>query len=181
MFEEKVELKNKKIVTIGLIATKDNFIVCAVDENNKIVGKCVFEIVTREIKSISSPKFNGQEKYLIKDKNILNGNINSSIVSQEFIKENNLKIGSNLSICKLSQIEILSEDFFKVGLGTLMIKKMEEFAVSKNCQKISGWFYPNGNFWYGASSFYSKNGFNFIKDEKGITHITKTLQASKEK
>ena len=68
MFEEKVELKNKKIVTIGLIATKDNFTVCAVDENNKIVGKCVFEIVNRKIKSISSPKFNDQEKYLIKDK-----------------------------------------------------------------------------------------------------------------
>lgn len=181
MFEEKVELKNKKIATIGLIATKDSFIVCAVDENNKIVGKCVFEIVNREIKSISSPKFIGQENYLIKNRNILNGNINSSIISQEFIKENNLKIGSNLNICKLNQIEILSEDFFKVGLGSFMINKMEEFAVSKNCQEISGWFYPNGNFWHGASSFYSKNGFDFIKDENGITYITKTLEVSKEK
>ena len=174
MFEEKVKLKNGKFVTIALIATKDNYIICAVDDNSRIVGKCVFEIVTREVKRLSSGKFKNstEGKYLVKEKNKLSNGISCLIISEEELKENNFLIDVQTDICKLNQIEILHEDFFKVGLGSIMIKKMKNFAKIGHCQEINGWFFPNGNFWHGAADFYAKNGFSFIKKKSGQTYIT---------
>ena len=171
MFEEEVSLKNQEVVFVSLIKTKDNYIFSAVTRTGEIVGKCVFEICTLEV----IPFKNGQDKFLLKEKNEFNGNISSKIVNLDFLKANNIKVNSKINICKLNQIEISNEKFFKVGLGTTLVKRMEKFAISKNCNEIYGWFYPNGNFWHGASTFYSKNGFSFKKDENNMTIITKNI------
>lgn len=173
MFEEKVKLKNGKVATISLIATKDNYIISAVDDNCGIVGKCVFEIATREIKQLKRMKSEDltEAKYLVKEKNKLNNEISCSIISKAELMGNNFQIDVATTVCNLNQIEILHEDYFKVGLGSLMIRKMKEFARLEHCQEISGRFYPNGNFWHGAADFYARNGFSFMKKDNGATYI----------
>lgn len=166
MLEEKIKLKNGKFVTIDLLETKDNFLVSAVDENGEIVGKCVFEICSRTVKEL--PKMNFGRKYIIKDTNIKNG----AITCLPIVK----KIEVSPKVCKLCQIEITSDNFFQIGLGSMMMKKMEEFVRTKNCNEINGWFFAYGNFWYGSKDFYIKNGFSFEKDDSGMINIKKELQ-----
>lgn len=170
MLEENVKLKNDKIVKISLLTTKDNFNIIATDEDGNIVGKCIFEICSRELKENAILG----RKFLIVDKNINNGAISSLPI-------NKLPNSMKNKVCKLCQIEILSDKFVGVGLGSLMLKKMEDFISTKGCQEIVGWFFAYGNFWYNSKDFYIKNGFSFVKDDRGATHIVKTLEMSKEK
>lgn len=182
MFKESVRLKNDKLVNISLLITKDNYIFTAIDAKNNIVAKCVFKILRREVTYLANTKLKKYEgKYLIKDTNQLNKSASSKIVEESYILKNNLSKNSNIYVCQLDLIEITDENYFKTGLGSLIFKKMEEFAKTQNCQEIVGWFYPNGNLWYGAKDFYIKNGFSFEQDIGGKLTLRKSNLLSKEK
>lgn len=71
-------------------------------------------------------------------------------------------------------IEILDERFYKVGLGTALIKEVEKFAIKNGCDSIEGMYLPNGKFKCCAENFYKRNGFEFYVD-LGQTCIRKKL------
>ena len=169
---EKYILKNNRLVNISFLETRNKFMFCASNHKNEIVGKCVFSIENCELKILNT-------KTLIKCKNILDGSISCIHPNKEQLKVFNI-IKQPQNICFINEIEITDKDFFKKGLGTLLMKKTEEFANSLNCSKIFGWFYPNGEFWYGAKEFYAKNGFKFINNNNQI-FISKEIEASREK
>lgn len=162
MNEKTVKLKNGKMVKIQLLTLKDKYAICATDEHDNIISKCVFAIFQRKISKHAKSK-----KYTVKDVNILDGSATCKISdSAADLKE--------ATFCKLDSIEILDERYFKVGLGSEMLKNMETFAKTQDCKNITGWFYPNGNFWYGAKDFYLKNNFTF-SDENGKVILNKDI------
>ena len=71
-------------------------------------------------------------------------------------------------------ISILEREFYKVGLGTEMIKEVEKFAIKMGCDSIQGIYLPNGEFQFGAHDFYRRNGFEFYKD-LGVNCIRKKI------
>ena len=117
---------------------------------------------------------------MIKKTNPLNKSFTSQIVDKNFLAANNLQDNLKANLCILDEIEITDKEYFKIGLGSLLFKKMEAFAKSNDCQEIVGWFYPNGEFWHGAKDFYIKNGFTFKQDNDRII-LRKNIMPTKEK
>ena len=181
MIKEKTKLKNGKFVYINLFNTKDNYIITASNEEGHIVAKCIFEISTQEVRLIKDTKIKKFEgKYLVKRTNPLNKSFTSQIVDKNFLTTNYLQCNSKVNLCMLDEIEITDKEYFKIGLGSLLFKKVEMFAKSNDCQEIMGWFYPNGDFWHGAKAFYIKNGFTFKQDNDRII-LRKNIMPTKEK
>ena len=181
MIKEKIKLKNGKFVYINLFSTKDNYTITAAEEEGRIVAKCIFEILTQKVSLIKDTKIKKFEgKYLIKKTNPLNNSFTSQIVDKNFLAANNLQDNLKANLCILDEIEIMDKEYFKVGLGSLLFKKMETFANSNGCKEIVGWFYPNGDFWHGAKTFYIKNGFTFKQDNDRII-LRKNIMPTKEK
>lgn len=181
MIKEKTKLKNGKFVYINLFSTKDNYMITAAEEEGRIVAKCIFEISTQKVSIIKDTKIKKLEgKYLIKKTNPLNNSFTSQIVDKNFLAINNLQNISKVNLCMLDEIEITDKEYFKIGLGSLLFKKMEAFVKSNDCQEIVGWFYPNGDFWHGAKAFYINNGFTFKQDNDRII-LRKNIMPTKEK
>jgi len=83
-------------------------------------------------------------------------------------------------ICQLHRIEILDKRFFKVGLGSCLLKALESIAIKNNCSQIEAFFSPFGDFSHGALSFYKNNGFEFYKHPRFNTdYIRKYLSNCK--
>jgi len=66
--------------------------------------------------------------------------------------------------CHLDKIEIIDEKFYKVGLGTKMIKAMESIISKYNCSYIESLFSPFGKFQNGSELFYDRNNFTIYED-----------------
>ena len=181
MIKEKIKLKNGNFAYITLVSTKDNYMITAAEEEGRIVAKCIFEILTQKVSLIKDTKIKKLEgKYLVKRTNSLNKSFTSQIVDKNFLTTNNLQYNSKVNLCILDEIEITDKEYFKIGLGSFLFKKMEAFAKSNDCQEIVGWFYPNGEFWHGAKDFYIKNGFTFKQDNDRII-LRKNIMPTKEK
>ena len=77
--------------------------------------------------------------------------------------------------CHLDKIEILDEKFYKVGLGSKLIKAMENVISKYNCAYIEGLFAPYGKFQNGAEIFYDRNNFEIYEDPvmEGIKFLHK--------
>lgn len=76
--------------------------------------------------------------------------------------------------CYLNRIEITQNSYARKGIGTMLIKCMESFAVKHYCFSVDGRFYPFGDLGQHARAFYTKNGYNLYKDGYE-TYICKTL------
>ena len=76
--------------------------------------------------------------------------------------------------CYLYRIEILDTNFAHIGLGTQMLRFMEQIAYKGNCYSIDGKFYPFGELGAYAKDFYIKNGYSVDK-EYYETFISKRL------
>ena len=68
--------------------------------------------------------------------------------------------------CRLYSIGIEEDEFYRVGLGSALIKQVEEYALAKNCHKIEGWFSPIDRDNEATKRFYERNGFKFKRDEE---------------
>ena len=81
--------------------------------------------------------------------------------------------------CHLDKIEIIDEKFYKVGLGTKMIKAMESIISKYNCSYIEGLFSPFGKFQNGSELFYDRNNFTIYEDTvmDGIKFLYKECKA----
>lgn len=181
-------LKGGIKATLNLSIVDNDFYIFAKDENNINVGFCHFGITYEferkmgkafrenyakhnNIPIEQAPKtmltrVSDQEHFDIKDDKIIlsNGDIYN-------IKE---------IICHLYRIEILDERFFKVGLGSCLLKALESVAVKNNCSQIEAFFSPFGDFSHGALIFYKNNGFEFYKHPRFNTdYIRKYLVNSK--
>lgn len=76
--------------------------------------------------------------------------------------------------CYLNRIEVFDEKFAHIGLGTQILKFMEETATDYRCFQVEGKFYPFGEFGAYAKSFYIKNGYEIYKEDYE-TYISKSL------
>jgi hypothetical protein len=84
----------------------------------------------------------------------------------------------NETSCHLDKIEILDAKFYKVGLGTKLIKAMEIVISKYNCSFIEGLFSPFGRFKNGTEIFYDRNNFVIYEDPvmEGIKFLYKDCQ-----
>ena len=178
----KVKLKNNLEAKINITHNSNVFVISAKDDNNNTVGFCKFKIVYLYKKILSQ---NFREKYAkynkISLKEVPTTHLYKAIDAKKFTIENNSVVLCNGNsypienvICELSRIEITNKNYYKVGLGSQMLKHMEQIAKDNNCTSIEGMYIPNGEFQLGALPFYKNNGFVFTK-EYGLTTITKSL------
>ncbi len=187
-------LSNERVVKLCFISTKDDFLICALNDSGTSVGKCRFEIIDKTIHPLNKrqlQKFShhynegGQSEnplFLVKEKNVNNGETRSYITTKRpQTPPTSDATTSSTKVCKLQSIEVLSDEFFKVGLGSAMFKEMEKFAKTQNCTQIEAWFSPYGNFWSGSQGFYTKNGFKIEKDENGTVFATKEIVSFRQK
>ncbi len=177
MFENKeIDLKNGKSACIQLVKTNDGYNLIASANKDGIVAKCLFDICTREVLQMKNANIKANiNRYLIKEKSILNGEIYSKIVDKNYIIKNNIPFGEETNVCRLKQIEILNEEYANIGIGSYLIKCAETFALEKGCYMIYGFFYPHGNLWYATQNFYKKNGFYLVKDENNMINVKKII------
>ncbi len=77
--------------------------------------------------------------------------------------------------CHLDKIEIIDDKFYKVGLGTKLLKTMERIIAKYNCSYIEGLFSPYGRFQNGSELFYDRNNFDIYEDPvmEGIKFLYK--------
>lgn len=77
--------------------------------------------------------------------------------------------------CHLDKIEIINGKFYKVGLGTKLLKTMERIITKYNCSYIEGLFSPYGKFQNGSELFYDRNNFDIYEDPvmEGIKFLYK--------
>lgn len=76
--------------------------------------------------------------------------------------------------CYINRIEIKRENYSHMGIGTMLLKHMEKFAMKNYCYNIDGRFYPFGELGKHARAFYIKNDYQIYKDGYE-TYIGKTL------
>ena len=76
--------------------------------------------------------------------------------------------------CYLNRIEILDPKYSHIGLGTQILKFMEQISYKANCCSVEGKFYPFGELGKHAKDFYLKNGYEIYK-EYYETYISKYL------
>ncbi len=73
----------------------------------------------------------------------------------------NLKWGKS---CYLNVVEIVDNNYARQGLCSKILRFMEYIAARQSCYKIEGKFYPFGDLGNYAKDFYTKNGYNIIKE-----------------
>jgi len=153
-----------------------SYIIRAYDDDMNVVGCCYFDIESLFQRNLSeneriekSPFFGGLEKtpktseiYVTKatlDKYDIDGKILTFIS-----KGKTLKFLLKFARCRLGLIEIKRRDFFKTGLGTTMLKVMENFATQHFCTSVYAHYQPLGDFSSGSRRFYDRNGFKIEYD-----------------
>lgn len=184
--KKKVSLKDGKIAYLLLygISGGDFTVICAKNKNGSRVAECIFSYMYVFERPLSS-----------KDREIISKKNNVPLESVPYVKEFKLdefhtqkyKISGNEIVfsngdrfkvkrkyLNLIGIKILNREFYKVGLGTAMIKEVEKLALKNGCDSIEGMYFPNGEFHFGTNEFYKRNGFEFYR-ELGVRCIRKKL------
>ena len=166
-----ITLPNGKEVTLVLTHDDYNFFISALDENRIKVGQCKFNIEKFFIEEYTPGKFQHIVRLNVTRLDHYNATGNT------YIRDTGEVFNYEKTITTLDSINILSDDYFKVGLGTAMYKEMEKVSRTYNSSSIEGFYNPNGKFAHGAEKFYINNGFTFDKTTyKSLTVVRKTLQ-----
>lgn len=76
--------------------------------------------------------------------------------------------------CYVNRIEVKTENYSHMGIGTMLLNHMEKFATKNYCYNVDGRFYPFGELGKYARAFYIKNNYHVYKDGYE-TYISKTL------
>ncbi len=151
-----------------------SYIVRAYDcdsEERNVVAVCYFDIERLFQRHLSENEilknaqyFGGIEKtpktseLFLKKKDLPNYNIKNNILifkTHGIDKLFPLKFAK----CYLESIEIKNEEYFKVGLGSAMLKVVEAFAIANDRYMMYAHYAPYGKFQTGTKNFYMKNGF----------------------
>ena len=166
-----ITLPNGKEVTLVLTYDDYNFFISALDENRIKVGQCKFNIEKIFREQYTPGKFQHVVRLNVTRLDHFNATGNT------YIRDTGEVFDYDKTITTLDSINILSEDYFKVGLGTAMCKEMEKVSRTYNSSSIEGFYNPNGKFAHGAERFYKNNGFTFDKTTyPSLTVVRKILQ-----
>ena len=179
-----VNLKNNLKAEIKLSESEELNSLFAYDENNKVVGFCYFSLFHTYHKSApESFRLSYAKKHKINVEDApttYNFKININSTEKFTVNNNTITFENGKSydydkiVCKINEIEIVDERYFKVGLGKALLTEVENFALNHNCKTIKGKYLPKGNFYHGTHQFYQRNGFKF-ENENNETMIIKTL------
>ncbi len=187
MFDKKYVKIKDEIITLCKIQQIDGEFICAVNNHPYIVAKCHFDIVKKFSRNLTTQELELTEKlksYKLYRNNKFNLTITSKTLSiyKNNIHDNLLTLDNHTYIledtfCRLDNIEICDDKYYKVGLGSAIIKHLSNYAKASGCKRIQGWYYPNGRFEEGAKDFYIRNGFEFVQDEyNNKTNVVKNLE-----
>lgn len=178
--------KNKEVSLEYLNVNPQSFIIKAKDCHGNVVGSCYFNI-----EKLFKRKLSEKER---QEKSAYYGGLDKTPMTESIYIDNytkrTYKIEQNVlydkkggkeipyyfefAKCHLKIIEIKDKEYFKTGLGTLMFKVMEKFAIQEQCSQIYARYQPYGDFASGTRSFYIKNGFTIEAD-----HVDKKCYATK--
>lgn len=178
-----VNLKNGLKAELHLEKNKNNFYIYATAGNYKKVAFCTF-CLSYKIEQILTDQerldyANKHNIHFEETPSIMNKYVDDSKIAKTngiLLKTTNGKIYKVAeTICHLDKIEIIDEKFYKVGLGTKMIKAMESIISKFNCSYIEGLFSPFGKFQNGSELFYDRNNFTIYEDPvmEGIKFLYK--------
>ena len=173
---KKIDLYGGKSVFLEMILDDDTSYIIRAYSGLDVVGVCYFDIekfyqrkLSHDERLANAPFFGGIEK-TPKTCEILTTKKDKD---KYIIKDNLLLFKSRgkwhyfplqWAKCELELIEIKHKDFFKTGLGTAMLKTMEEFILQDGCTQIYAHFQPIGAFAKGSRKFYERNGFSIEHD-----------------
>jgi len=182
-----VNLKNGLKAELHLEKNKNNFYIYATAGNYKKVAFCTF-CLSYKIEQILTD----QERLDYANKHNIPfeetpSTINKYVDDSKIAKTNGILLKTTKgkiykvaeTTCHLDKIEIIDEKFYKVGLGTKMIKAMESIISKYNCSYIEGLFSPFGKFQNGSELFYDRNNFTIYEDTvmDGIKFLYKECKA----
>ena len=182
-----VNLKNGLKAELHLEKNKNNFYIYATAGNYKKVAFCTF-CLSYKIEQILTD----QERLDYANKHNIPfeetpSTINKYVDDSKIAKTNGILLKTTKgkiykvaeTTCHLDKIEIIDEKFYKVGLGTKMIKAMESIILKYNCSYIEGLFSPFGKFQNGSELFYDRNNFTIYEDTvmDGIKFLYKECKA----
>lgn len=183
-----VNLKNGLKAELHLEKTKNDFYIYATIPGDYIkVGFCTFNLAFKVKKTLTNQeRLDYAKKHNMsfeKTPTSLNKYVDDSKIEKtngtllKTTSGNMYKIDE--TICQLAKIEIIDEKFYKVGLGTKMIKAMESIISKYNCSYIEGLFSPFGKFQNGSELFYDRNNFTIYEDPvmDGIKFLYKECKA----
>lgn len=177
-----ITLKNNLKVQLHLDKTKNSYHLYATAGSYKKVGFCTFTLTYKYIKPLTD-----QERLDYANKHNIPfekaptmrkkkaTNPKTFLIDGDYIVVKNGRYKIVETICYLDKIEILDSNYFKVGLGSYLLKAMEIIIAKHNCSYIEGVFAPFGRFQSGAEIFYDRHDFEIIEDPElhGIKHIYK--------
>lgn len=182
----KIKLNNEEI-TIGYYSMLDHDVMFAYNDRHQKIAKCVFEIIKtfnktfitkkgqKILSNLSFPYSDTPEKLDIGNK--LKIYYGDRVENKEFFLHDRLyKLKS--TYCRLDFITLLDESYYKKGVGSALIKTLENFALSKGCEYIKGLYSPSEPFPNGAKKFYERN--NYIIQPDGL-HPSVIKNLNKEK
>ena len=182
-----VNLKNGLKAELHLEKNKNIFYIYATAGNYKKVAFCTF-CLSYKIEQILTD----QERLDYANKHNIPfeetpSTINKYVDDSKIAKTNGILLKTTKgkiykvaeTTCHLDKIEIIDEKFYKVGLGTKMIKAMESIISKYNCSYIEGLFSPFGKFQNGSELFYDRNNFTIYEDTvmDGIKFLYKECKA----
>ena len=184
---EEISLYNGKKAYLEYVNDNpQSFIIRAKDCHGNVVGTCYFNIEKLFKRKLSEEERQERSAYF---GGLDNTPVTESIYIDNYTKRN-YKIEQNVlydkkdgkeiayyfdfAKCHLQIIEIKDKEYFKTGLGTLMFKVMEQFAIQEQCFQIYARYQPYGDFASGTHSFYIKNGFTIEAD-----HVDRKCYATK--
>ena len=179
-----ITLKNNLKAELHLEKTKNDFYIYATMPGDYIkVGFCTFNLAFKVKKTLTNQeRLDYAKKHNMayeKTPTSLNKYVNNLKIEKsngKLLKTTSGKVYKvTETFCQLAKIEIIDEKFYKVGLGTKMIKAMELIISKYNCSYIEGLFAPYGKFQNGTELFYDRNDFKIIEDPEliGLKHIYK--------
>ncbi len=161
----KIKLNNEDI-TISYYSMLIQDSLFAYNSRHQKIAKCSFEIfdiferplTLEEQKNITKSRLNDPEPNKMYIGNTYRLYYGDKVNNKEFTLDDKLyKLIS--SYCRLNFISILDENYYKKGVGSALIKTLENLAISKGCDYIKGIYSPSQPFPDGAKSFYQRNGY----------------------
>lgn len=169
---KQIKLKNNKLADLHLEKDGCDFFLYATSTNGDKIAYCTFSLYFKIEKTLT---FEEKLKYSKKHKITLEkvpeklykilDNEKDFKICNNFIKLKNGKVYTlSETVCELAKIEILNKNYFKVGLGSYLLKTMENIIAKYNCSHIEGIYAPFGQFQCGTEEFYDRNNFEIIKD-----------------
>lgn len=149
---------------------KNYYLIEARDKNENLVAMCRYDIV-----KIFTRKLSIEERKQLAKYNKISFKKTPEFEKIELRKQELQQCGQDCtrllknekmynfdhSICELVGIQILRGNFYKVGLGTALLKRLEQISNKNNCTEIYAYYKPFGRFKAGAKNFYLRNGFKF--------------------